>query len=142
AALQEFHRILRPAGWVALVWNERDERDQFTAAYGDVLRTVPETKLVEGNRGRAGEVLLECPLFRQARRAAFANEQLLDEQGMIERALSASYAPKEPEAVAKFTAALRDVFRIYQRQGQVVLRYETSVYGACKPQGGDDRVTR
>src|SRR5437868_2159584 len=41
-ALSEFHRILRSEGWVGLVWNERDERDAFTAAYGQVIRTAPE----------------------------------------------------------------------------------------------------
>src|SRR5437660_37971 len=33
-ALREFHRVLKPGGWVILLWNERDERDPFTAAYG------------------------------------------------------------------------------------------------------------
>ena len=39
AALREFRRILRPGGHVALVWNERDESDACTAAYGAVVRT-------------------------------------------------------------------------------------------------------
>ncbi len=133
AALQEFHRILRPGGHVALMWNERDEQDPFTAAYGDVIRTAPQAQVMEGGRGRAGEVLLTCPLFRDAHRVAFANEQVLDEESMLGRALSASYAPREPDAVARFTAALRAVFGRYQQQGQVVLRYETSLYCARKP---------
>src|SRR5262249_39734363 len=37
AALAEFHRILKPGGWVILLWNERDERDEFTAAYGAII---------------------------------------------------------------------------------------------------------
>src|SRR5262245_32958797 len=40
-ALAEFHRILRPGGWVALVWNERDPRDACTAAYGAIIATAP-----------------------------------------------------------------------------------------------------
>src|SRR5262249_8623582 len=36
AAFHELQRILKPRGWVVLMWNERDERDAFTAAYGDV----------------------------------------------------------------------------------------------------------
>jgi SAM-dependent methyltransferase len=132
AALHEFHRMLRPSGWVMLMWNERDERDAFTAAYGDVIRTAPQTNLIEGNRGTAGEVLLRCPFFGDARRVCFANEQSVDEDGMIERALSASYAPREPEAQGRFTAALREVFRTFQDRGRVVLRYETSIFAASK----------
>src|SRR5262249_53348169 len=46
-ALREFHRILRPSGWVALLWNERDDTDAFTAAYGAVIRSHPEAAAVE-----------------------------------------------------------------------------------------------
>lgn len=130
AALAEFRRILRPGGWVALLWNERDESDAFTAAYGEVLRREPETAGVEAPRGRAGEPLLTSPLFEQAERRAFTHEQRLDEEGMLGRALSASYAPREPSRVAAFTAGLRDAFRRFQQDGFVVLRYETSVYTA------------
>src|SRR5262249_25147361 len=37
--LREFHRILKPSGWVALLWNERDETDAFAAAYGKIVRS-------------------------------------------------------------------------------------------------------
>lgn len=128
AALREFHRILRPGGWVALMWNERDETDAFTAAFGDVLRTAPETATVEGPRGRAGEVLLYSPRFEAAERVAFHHAQELDEEGVLGRAFSASYAPREPVAAERFAAALRGVFAGHERGGRVVLHYETSVY--------------
>jgi SAM-dependent methyltransferase len=47
AALREFHRILKPDGWVALMWNERDEQDPFTAAYGVVIRTARDAAAIE-----------------------------------------------------------------------------------------------
>ncbi|HZT80858.1 MAG TPA: class I SAM-dependent methyltransferase [Gemmataceae bacterium] len=130
AALREFHRILKPGGWVALLWNERDESDPFTAAYGEVIRSAPEAKAVELPRGRAGEPLLASPLFEAGERVCFPNSQALDEEGMLGRAFSASYAPKEPAAAAGFADALRAVFGRFQQQGQVVLRYATSVYVA------------
>jgi hypothetical protein len=52
----------------------------------------------------------------------------LDEDGLIGRSLSASYAPKEPTAVAAFIDALRKVFASNQRNGKVLVRYVTSVY--------------
>ena len=127
-ALREFHRVLKPGGWVILLWNERDERDPFTAAYGEVIRTAPDTAAVEMPRGRAGEPLLRSPLFSEAERTVFRNEQMLDEEELVGRAFSASYAPRQPDQAAKFTAELRSVFARYEHKGKVVLIYETSVY--------------
>jgi SAM-dependent methyltransferase len=127
-ALREFHRILKPGGWTALMWNERDEADPFTAAYGAVVRSTPEASGVEGPRGRAGEPLLVSPLFQDAERLIFPNEQILDEEGLLGRTFSASYAPKEPAAIEAFAAALREVFARFQSEGRVVIRYETSLY--------------
>ncbi|TPW00575.1 MAG: type 11 methyltransferase, partial [bacterium] len=47
ATLREFHRILKPAGWVALLWNERDEADPCTAAYGQVVRSTSDAARIE-----------------------------------------------------------------------------------------------
>jgi SAM-dependent methyltransferase len=127
ATLAEFQRILKPGGWVVLVWNERDEADPFTAEYGKVIRSVPEASGVEGPRGRAGEPLLTSPLFRNALRRDFAHEQPLDEEGVLGRAFSASYAPRAPAQAEAFAAGLRAVFSRHQQAGKVVLRYVTSV---------------
>lgn len=128
AALREFHRILRPGGHAALMWNERDERDPFTAAYGAVVRTAPDAAAVEGPRARAGEALMHSSLFLNASETAFANVQEMDEEGLIGRALSASYAPREPTALAAYTAGLRRAFATYQRGGRATLHYVTTVY--------------
>jgi SAM-dependent methyltransferase len=128
AALREFHRILKSNGWVALLWNERDESDPFTADYGTVVQSTPEAKTVEFPRGRAGEPLLASPLFVDAERLVFANEQRLDEDGLLGRAFSASYAPKKLPEIESFASALRDVFARFQQDGHVVIHYETSLY--------------
>lgn len=54
-ALREFHRILKPGGWVALLNYERDETDACTAAFGAVLGGTPEAAAVEGPRARAAK---------------------------------------------------------------------------------------
>lgn len=131
--LREFRRILKPGGWVILMWNERDEIDRCTVDFGRVIRSAPDAAAVELPRGRAGEALLQSPLFVDAARHVFRNEQALDEDGLLGRAFSASYAPREPEQVRTFTAALRDVFARWQRGGIVTVRYETSVYLARSP---------
>jgi SAM-dependent methyltransferase len=129
-ALREFYRILRPGGWVILLSNERDESDPFTAAYGAVFRTVPETAAIEGPRARVGEPLLASPLFTAAERLLFGHQQTVDRDGLLGRAFSASYAPREPARAEAFAAALREVFDQFQQAGQVVLHYQTAVYVA------------
>jgi SAM-dependent methyltransferase len=131
--LREFCRILRPGGWVVLMWNERDQADACTRDYGQVIRSAPDAAAVEVPRGKAGDVLLTSSLFVDAARLPFTNEQALDEDGLLGRAFSASYAPREPAAAHAFAKELHHVFARWQRNGTVTLRYETSVYVARKP---------
>ncbi len=135
ATLPEFHRILRPGGWVALLWNTRDNSDVFTAAYGRLVWSLTD-------RGRTPEMhedspaaLRRSPLFEAREPATFANEQRLDEDGLLGRAFSASYAPKEPERREAYAAALRRLFHEHARKGFVVLAYRTEVHLARKRDG-------
>lgn len=128
AALGEFARILKPGGWVVLVWNERDETDPFTAAYGAAVRATRDAAAVEGPRGRAGEVLLRDPRFEEGERVTYGHAQVVDQDGLLGRAFSASYAPRDPAEAEAFAAALRDIFARFQQGGRVVVRYETAVY--------------
>jgi ubiquinone/menaquinone biosynthesis C-methylase UbiE len=132
--LHEFHRILKPTGWAVLMWNERDESDRFTTAYGDVIRAQKETNAVEKQRGRiAGEPLLQSSLFKDARMDKFFNEQIVDEEGLIARACSASYVPKDGPELDQMKDDLRAVFQRFQRNGKVAIKYETLVFTAQKP---------
>jgi SAM-dependent methyltransferase len=135
ATLTEFHRILRPGGHAALVWNERDESDALTAAYGDAIRLAPEAAKIEGPRTRAGQALLDSPLFSAGRRVDFRYAQPLDEEGLLGRAFSASYVPKQPPLADQIAAALRAVFARFQSEGRVNLRYQTTVYLARREDG-------
>jgi SAM-dependent methyltransferase len=128
AALREFHRILKPGGWAVLLWNLRDETDPFTAAYGEVIRTLPEVAAVEGSHAQSGVALLICPLFQHRECLRFPHAQPLSEEGVLGRAFSASYAPRQEPEAGQFAAALRAVFGQFQREGKVALRYETVVY--------------
>jgi SAM-dependent methyltransferase len=128
AALREFQRIVKPGGWVVLMWNERDERDPGTAEFGRVIGSSADAAALEVSRSHAGQVLLSCPLFQGAARHSFTNEQALAEEGLLGRAFSASYAPREPSRAEAFAAELRQVFARWQRDGLIRLQYETSVY--------------
>ncbi len=84
--------------------------------------------MVEGPRGQAGEPLLNSPLFEDASRTVFRNRQELDEQGVLGRTFSASWAPREPAAAEAFAEALRRFFADWRKEGKIVLLYETTVY--------------
>jgi SAM-dependent methyltransferase len=133
AALREFRRLLKPGGWVALAWNERDEADPFTAAYGAVIRSTPGAAVVEGPRATAGDVLAVCPLFEGYERLTFRHGQPLDRDGLRGRSFSASYAPRDPAGVAAWTDALGRVFDRFQVRGRVDLRYVTTLHLARRP---------
>ena len=126
-ALREFHRILRPEGWVVLMWNERDEQDPATAAYGSIVGAGKEAAAVEGPRRQARQALHRSPLFLRAEQRLFGHAQEVDEEGLLGRAFSASYAPKDAGDRQRFAAALRDVFARFQQDGTLQLKYVTSV---------------
>ncbi len=126
--LPEFHRVLRPAGWTVLLWNTRDDRDPFTAAYGHLVWSLTDRPTSKEIREDSPAALRQTPLFETLEPVFFANEQRLDEDGLLGRAFSASYAPREPPRRDAFAAALRDLFRANAREGLVALRYRTEVH--------------
>jgi len=127
ATLREFHRILKPAGWAILLWNQREESDPFTHAFGVVVRRLTNAEVFERSYGK-GDALLARPLFQDGERISFPNEQVLDEAGLLGRAFSASYAPKEGESAQHYTEELRQVFQHFQKNGRVTMRYVTSLF--------------
>jgi SAM-dependent methyltransferase len=132
AAFEEFSRILKPQGWVILMWNERDSRDQFTDAYGKLLNSLPETQNVEMRRGKAGEPLLTCPLFTNARKLTFANHQTMMQESLLGRAFSTSYVPQTFPDADIFADQLKQLFAKFQVDDRVTMHYQTSVYLAQK----------
>jgi ubiquinone/menaquinone biosynthesis C-methylase UbiE len=129
-ALEEAYRILKDRGCMALMWNERDDRDAFTAAYGDLIRSFPDARNVESGRQQAGLRLLASKLFRQGQRNEFEHSQVADLDELIGRTFSASYAPRDPVLAERARKDLRLLFARHQQDGRIVIRYLTSVYMA------------
>ena len=128
ATLAEFARVLRPGGWVVLLWNTRDDRDPFTAAYGKLVWSLTDRARTTGIREDAPRALHGSPRFDPVEPAFFANAQELDLDGLLGRAFSASYAPRDPDRRTAYAAALRDLFRANAREGRVALVYRTEVH--------------
>ncbi len=127
-ALGEFARVLRTGGRVALVWNDRDERDMFTAEYGRILSRASKGECDRIDE-RVSPGLQATGLFVNERVVEEAYEQRLDEGGLIARAMSASYTPKRGDAAAGAVAALRALHaRHADSAGTVVMRYRTRAH--------------
>ena len=75
------------------------------------------------------EPLLASPLFPNARCYTFTYQQELDLDGLIGRAMSVSYIPREGEAQQQLISGLEELYnRDRDENGFVYLTYRTSVY--------------
>jgi len=136
ATRQEFERILRPKGWVALIANRRiGDARPFEREYELLLRTFGTDYAVVAatypNRQRMAEFFGEGG-FRES---SAPNQQLFDFDGLRGRLLSSSYSPPEGHPNHEpMLAALKTIFDAHQENGRVRFDYETSMYyGQLEP---------
>jgi SAM-dependent methyltransferase len=128
AALREFRRVLKPRGRLALMWNARDVRDPFTASYVDAILAVGGESAVERASFDA-DVVSRSALFTAPVASEIANEQRLDLEGVLGRARSASYVPKDGASGERLVELLTTLHaRHRDAAGLVALRYVTRVY--------------
>jgi SAM-dependent methyltransferase len=87
AALAEIHRVLRPAGRLALLWNRRVEEAPINAAIEAIVE--PHRAGTPTHRNDAWRPAFDrSELFGPLEEHIFANEQVLDEDGMAARICS------------------------------------------------------
>jgi SAM-dependent methyltransferase len=139
-ALPEISRILTPGGRLAVVWNTRDKEDAFTREYSRVVQGRAPDHPVE-RRAESLESLRCSPLFLDLRRQVFPHLQELDCEGLLGRARSASYMPKEGPRYEALAAELRALFtRFAGPDGRTRLVYATEVHMAESSGAGGARV--
>ncbi|BAY76242.1 hypothetical protein NIES25_26910 [Nostoc linckia NIES-25] len=128
ATLLEFHRILKPSGRLAIVWNNRDKEDALTAEYSRIVREASDNHPAE-SRMQSVEPLLATTHFINIREYKFTYRQQLDLTGLIGRAKSVSYLPNEVLANNKFIDNFQELYqRFSDENGFVYLVYRTSVH--------------
>jgi ubiquinone/menaquinone biosynthesis C-methylase UbiE len=123
-ARAEFERILRPSGWVVLIWNERRPAPGFMDGYSDlVFRYGPEPRHVDIQKmDRFWNGVERCS-------SRLPNGQSLDLQSLQGRFMSASYAPQpNTAAYENLVKELDELFNEYQKDGKVELLYDTEIY--------------
>jgi SAM-dependent methyltransferase len=95
AALAEIHRILRPGGTLAVVYNVRDLADPTQRAVDDLVsRYRGDTPSHRSGRWRVA--LDETALFDRATRRAFEYVQRIDARGLVDRVASVSFIAELP----------------------------------------------
>jgi SAM-dependent methyltransferase len=126
----EFQRILKPKGWVVLIWNERDTTSTpFLRAYEQLLENYA-TDYAQVNHKNVDEKMLESFYGTSAfKLKKFNNQQAFDYEGLKGRLLSSSYTPEvgHPQH-ALLLAELHKIFQAHQVNGRVAFDYKTLMY--------------
>lgn len=126
--LVEFHRILKPSGRLAAVWNDRDRDDEFTQNYTRLVQIASNHHAAE-SRMTSVDPLLASPLFPDVCCHTFTYRQELDREGLIGRAMSVSYIPREGQALEQLISGLEELYnRSCNENGYIYLTYRTSIY--------------
>ena len=129
AAMAEFQRILKPDGYLVLVWNDRRlENSAFGITY-EALVVKYGTDYSEVHRRDQtfhGEEFF-APFHCQKR--VLDNYQNFDFPALEGRLLSSSYAPQRGDpACAPMVAELRQIFAAHQQDGFVRMEYDTKIF--------------
>jgi ubiquinone/menaquinone biosynthesis C-methylase UbiE len=129
-ARKEFSRVLKPGGWVVLMWNSRRTGNTpFLCDYEGLLREFATDYTQVGHRLVDDSVIgqffsPEAYIFR-----SLPNSQSLDRPGLIGRIASSSYMPAEGHpSHAAMLSAVEKLFERNQQGGRVKIEYDTVVY--------------
>lgn len=126
---QEFIRILKPGGWVVLIWNERRlDSSSFLRAVEDLLLKFG-TLYDQVRHENAYDYV--APFFGGGRfeQASFKNLQRLDLDAFKGRIFSASYTPEPGHPnFEPMLEQLLVIFSAHQVNGKVTIEYDTKVF--------------
>jgi ubiquinone/menaquinone biosynthesis C-methylase UbiE len=125
-ALAEIHRVLRPSGALALIWNVRDEAVEWERELSQLLKrhqsTAPRKRW-----GRWRDAFEETVLFSPLEERRFEHRQEGDVETMLARVGSISFIAALPDAQrAEFLEEVRGL--VEPREGPLVMHYRTEVY--------------
>ena len=125
----EFARILKPAGWVVLIWNERlldsspflRQYEALLLRYGTDYQKVRHEKVT-------GEIA-DFFFPQTFKLKTLENAQHFDFESLKGRLLSSSYTPDPEHPNFKpMLAELEEIFHANQKAGIVGFEYETRIY--------------
>ncbi|MGO9245285.1 MAG: class I SAM-dependent methyltransferase [Verrucomicrobiia bacterium] len=129
-ARKEFARILKPNGWVALIWNDRHiETSPFLCAYEELLQKYGTDYRQVNHRNIDVEAITAFFAPQSFTRREFESQQVFELEALTGRLLSSSYAPEPGHPNHQpMLKAVRVVFDRYQVGGKVTMDYATTMY--------------
>lgn len=129
-ARAEFARILRPAGYVVLVWNERrTDATPFLRDYEQLLQTYATDYNIVRHENVDAPALAAFFAPNPFVTREFPNSQHFNNEGLESRLLSSSYTPaaNDPHR-PPMLEELRRIFERHQQGGQVTFEYDTRAH--------------
>jgi len=129
---REFVRILKPGGWLVLLWNERlTDSTPFLRDYEQLLLTYGTDYQDIRHEHTTSEVneFFDPEPYQERE---FEMRQEFDYSGIEGRLLSSSYAPgPEHPRYAAMLKELRDIFDAHAVEGRATFEYKTRLYFGC-----------
>lgn len=128
-ARKEFVRILKPGGWLVLLWNERvTDSTAFLRDYERLLLTYG-TDYEDVRHERTTDEINDFYDPAPFEQRVFSNYQNFDYAGIEGRLLSSSYAPgPEHPNHAPMLRDLRQLFQAHAVNGRATFEYKTRLY--------------
>ncbi|HEU5308998.1 MAG TPA: class I SAM-dependent methyltransferase [Acidimicrobiia bacterium] len=96
AALAEFHRVLRPGGRLALVWNARDRSVPWVDEVWSIMDRVEKRAPWRAHDEWRDSAFVDTPWFGPLHEATFHHEQMLSPADVVERVRSVSHVAVLP----------------------------------------------
>lgn len=129
--LPEIHRVLKPWGFLMLIWNVRDKSSLFMRAYDEVVSKLKD-RSPSYQSGEWRTALDGTPFFRQLDHVWFTHAEQLDRDGLRARLLSNAYVTslsmKEQECVWERMLAVFLSGSATSGAGEIEMQYVTHVY--------------
>ncbi|HEU4479234.1 MAG TPA: methyltransferase domain-containing protein [Pyrinomonadaceae bacterium] len=129
AARREFSRILKPQGYVALIWNDRRlDSTPFLRGYEALLRKYG-TDYAKVQEFNPRDQIADFFAPQKFKLREFSNRQAFDFEGFKGRVMSASYTPEPNNPnFEPMLEALLELYNSNQVNGTVAFEYDTKIY--------------
>lgn len=129
AVREEFKRILKPGGWVVLIWNERLTSSDFEKEYDRLIIKHSIDYVKVDHRNIDFESIKKFFAPNTVTLKTFPNYQDFDFDGLKGRLLSSSYIPQVGEkGYDEMVEDLRELFGKYRQDNSIRISYDTKVY--------------
>lgn len=126
---QEFRRILKPGGSLALIWNRRNTSQPFQQAYDGILREFAAEYGAVNHMNLSHDDIAAFFAAGSMTLLNFEYCQRLDFSGLLGRLKSASYCPAEdsPQYIPLVTELVA-LFDQYAVNGVIDFEYDSQLY--------------